>query len=53
MPTDILTHLRNSGGALDFTDTKKLLAERDIKWDASEIPQIYFNQVEKANQGLT
>jgi hypothetical protein len=30
-----------------------LLAERDSKWDASEVPQIYFNQVEKAKQGLT
>jgi hypothetical protein len=30
-----------------------LLAERDSKWGASEVPQIYFNQVEKAIQGLT
>ena len=52
-PTDILTHLRNRGGALDFVDTKTLLAERDGEWDASEVPQIYFNQVEKAIQGLT
>jgi hypothetical protein len=41
-PTDMLTHLRNRGGALDFADTKTLLAERDSKWDASEVPQIYF-----------
>jgi hypothetical protein len=33
-------------------DTKTLLAERDSKWDASKVPQIYFNQVEKAIQGL-
>jgi len=26
-PTDMLTHLRNRGGALDFADTKTLLAE--------------------------
>ncbi len=30
-----------------------MLAERDSKWDASEVPQVYFNQVEKAIQGLT
>jgi hypothetical protein len=52
-PTDILTHLQNQGGALDFADTKTLLAERDGKWDASEVPQIYFNRVEKAIQELT
>jgi hypothetical protein len=39
-PTDILTHLQNCGGALDFADTKTLSAERDSKWDASEVPQI-------------
>ena len=42
-PNDMLTHLRNRGGALDFADTKTLLAERDSKWDASKVPQIYFN----------
>ena len=52
-PTDMLTHLRNRGGALDFADTKTLLAERDGEWDASEVPQLYFNRVEKAMQGLT
>jgi hypothetical protein len=52
-PTDMLTHLRNRGGALDFADTKTLLAERDGEWDASEVPQLYFNRVEKAIQGLT
>ncbi len=25
-PTNMLTHLRNQGGALDFADTKTLLA---------------------------
>jgi hypothetical protein len=52
-PTDMLTHLRNRGGALDFADTKTLLAERDGEWDPSEVPQLYFNRVEKAIQGLT
>jgi hypothetical protein len=53
MPTNMLTHLRNQGVALDFADTKTLLAERDGEWDASKVPQLYFNQVEKAIQGLT
>ena len=52
-PTDMLNHLQNRGGALDFADTKTLLAERDGEWDASEVPQLYFNRVEKAMQGLT
>ena len=52
-PTDMLNHLRNRGGALDFADTKTLLAEQDGEWDASEVPQLYFNRVEKAIQGLT
>jgi hypothetical protein len=52
-PTDMLNHLRNRGGALDFAETKTLLAERDGEWDPSEVPQIYFNRVEKAIQGLT
>jgi hypothetical protein len=49
----MLTHLRNPGGALDFANTKTSLAERDSKWDASKVSQIYFNQVKKAIQGLT
>jgi hypothetical protein len=49
----MLTHLRNQGGALDFADTKTLLAERDKEWDASKVPQTYFNRFEKAIQGLT
>jgi hypothetical protein len=53
MPTDMLTHLQNHGGALNFEGTKTLFAERDSKWDASESPQNYFNRVEKAIQGLT
>jgi len=52
-PTDMLNHLRDRGGALDFADTKTLLSERDGEWDASEVPQLYFNRVEKAIQGLT
>ncbi len=52
-PADMLTHLWNCGGALDFADMKTLLSERDGEWDPSKVPQIYFNWVEKAIQGLT
>jgi hypothetical protein len=52
-PKEMLDHLQNRGGALNFVDTKTLLAERDGEWDASEIPQLYFNKVEKAMKGLT
>jgi hypothetical protein len=49
----MLTHLRNRGGALDFADTKTLLAEQDREEDTSKVPQLYFNRIEKAIQGLT
>jgi hypothetical protein len=52
-PRSIINHLRSQGGALDFADTKTLPAERDAEWDVSEVPQIYFNRVEKAIKGLT
>ena len=47
-PKQMIDHLRARGGALDFADTKTLLAERDTEWDISENPQVYFNRVEKA-----
>jgi hypothetical protein len=47
MPTNMMNHLQNHGGAYDFVDTKTLLAERDGEWDASKVPQLYFNRVEK------
>jgi hypothetical protein len=52
-PRSMIIHLRNRGGALDFADTKTLLTERDQEWNASEIPTMYFNRVEKAMQQLT
>ncbi len=48
----MITHLRNRGGQLDFTDTKKLISERDSEWDTNEVPQVYFNRVEKAIRQL-
>ena len=49
----MIDHLKARGGALDFADTKTLLAERDTEWDISENPQVYFNRVEKAVKALT
>ncbi len=52
-PRQMLDHIRNLGGALDFADSKMLLAERNAEWNINKIPQIFFNRVEKAMQGLT
>ncbi len=52
-PRSMINHFRNRGGALDFADTKTLHNERDQEWDASEVPTLYFNRVEKAMQQLT
>jgi hypothetical protein len=49
----ILDHLLNQGGMLDFADTKQLLADRDGEWNMNKKPQLYFNRVEKAMKGLT
>ena len=51
-PRQMLEHLLTRGGALDFADTKDLLAERDGEWNVAENPQLYFNRVEKAIKGL-
>ena len=52
-PRQMIDHLKARGGALDFAETKTLLAERDSEWDISENPQVYFNRVEKAVKALT
>jgi hypothetical protein len=51
-PKQIIAHLRNRGGQLDFADTKKLIEERDSEWDGNEVPQVYFNRVTKAMEQL-
>ncbi len=52
-PRQMIDHLKVRGGALDFADTKTLLADRDMEWDISKNPQIYFNRVKKAVKALT
>ena len=51
-PRQMIAHLLTQGGALDFADTKDLLAEQDGEWNVTENPQIYLNRVEKAIKGL-
>jgi hypothetical protein len=53
MPKQMIDHLKIRGGALDFADTKTLIAEKDMEWDISDNPQIYFHRVEKAVKVLT
>jgi hypothetical protein len=48
----MLEHLLDRGGALNFANTKNLLAKRDREWNVNEIPQIYFNRVVKAIKSL-
>jgi hypothetical protein len=51
-PRQMLEHLLDRGGALDFADTKNLVAKRDVEWNINKNPQIYFNRVEKALKSL-
>ena len=51
-PIQMLTHLRNRWGSMDFTDITALLAECDSPWNAAEVPTKYFNRVEKARRQL-
>jgi hypothetical protein len=48
----MLNHLLNRGGALNFANTKELLAKRNGEWNISKNPQLYFNRDEKAIKGL-
>ncbi len=51
-PKQIIAHLHDRGGQLDFANTKKLIEVRDSEWDESEVPQVYFNRVTKAIEQL-
>ena len=48
----MIEHLLTQGGALNFADTKDLLAKQDGGWNVTKNPQIYFNRVKKAIKGL-
>ncbi len=51
-PRQMLEHLLVRGGALNFADTKNLIAERDGEWNINKNPQIYFKRVKKAMKSL-
>ena len=48
-PLQMLTHL---WGTMEFVDVTALLAEFDAPWNAAEVPQKYFNRIEKARKKL-
>jgi hypothetical protein len=49
-PKEMLNHLQNRGGALNFADTKTILAEKDGEWDASKNRTTVFQQGRKGNE---
>jgi hypothetical protein len=51
-PRQILEHLLNRGGALNFAYTKNLIVKRNGEWNVNQNPQIYFNRVEMAMKSL-
>jgi hypothetical protein len=50
--TQMLTHLHNCWGVIDFVDIMVLMAECDVPWNVAEVPTIYFNRLEKAMKQL-
>jgi hypothetical protein len=48
----MIKHLLDRGGALNFANTKNLIAKRDGEWNINKNPQIYFNRVEMAMKSL-
>ena len=51
-PFQMLTHLRDRWGSMDYVDITALLAECDSPWNAAEVPMKYFNRVDKARRQL-
>jgi hypothetical protein len=43
MAAQMLTHLRNRWGVVDFVDITALVAECDAPWSIDEVPTLYFN----------
>jgi hypothetical protein len=39
----MLTHLGNCWGVVDFVDITALMSEYDAPWSMAEVPTIYFN----------
>ena len=51
-PLQMLTHLRNRWGTMDYVDITTLLAECDTLWDAAEVPEKFFNRLDEARRQL-
>jgi hypothetical protein len=51
-PREMLTHLNDCWGGLDFVDISTLIAERDGPWSVAEVPTAYFTHAEKAIKPL-
>ena len=47
-PLQMLTHLRDRWGTMDYVDITALLAEIDTPWNSAEVPEIYFNRLDEA-----
>jgi hypothetical protein len=43
MAAQMLTHLRNRWGVVDFVVIATLMAECDAPWSVDEVPTLYFN----------
>jgi hypothetical protein len=50
MPRQIINHLKLRGGALDFADTKTLLAERDASGKSVKIPRSTLTELNKQSK---
>ncbi len=51
-PFQMLTHLRDWWGTMDFVNITAFLAECNTPWNAAEVPTKYFNWTEKAQRQL-
>jgi hypothetical protein len=52
MAAQMLTHLHNCWGVVDFVNITALMVMCDVPWSVNEVPTLYFNQVEKAIKQL-
>ena len=51
-PMQMITQLCWWWGTVDFVDISALITECNALWNVAEVPQVYFNRVEKAVKQL-
>lgn len=51
-PFQIMNHLRNRWGSLDYVDINNLMNECDSGWSPDEVPTRFFNRIDKARKQL-